>query len=413
MKLPVPENGIFQPFLLRKPEQMLNLRADVKFRNAIVERGNEGDGGDILDQRAELRLIALALTNVANHARREDSAFRQQRTETDFHWELGTVFPTPEQFQFGPHGPAAGLLEVAVAVTDVAFHPTDERTLASAGTDGTIRIWDFTSGQTLGTLTGSPSDVRLRLAYIPDGRRLAVASGDRKEVSVWDVATAKEISSFTGSAAALCVAYSPDGQHVASAGMEFVVRVWDAATGNEKQALMGHEWPVHGVAFSPDGRRLASCSADTTVRIWDLTTGQELRVLEPRHSARVQNVAFSRDGKFLASAGWDRTVKVWETETWKLVHNLRHSSGAAAQCVAFGRDSRRLAWGSADGTVKVWDGPGTETHVLRGHTSWVQAVAFSPDDKWIASASLDGRVKIWKAPAELKAPIVEGEVDEN
>jgi WD40 repeat protein len=83
--------------------------------------------------------------------------------------------------------------------------------------------------------------------------------------------------------------------------------------------------------------------------------------------------------------------------------------------VAFGRDGRRLAWGSADSTVKVWDGPGTETHVLRGHTSWVQAVAFSPDPdgKWIASASLDGTVKIWRAPAELKAQVVEGEVHGN
>lgn len=300
------------------------------------------------------------------------------------------------------------------AVTDVAFNPTDEHTLASAGTDGKVRIWDGSNGQEIGALTESPSDIRLRLAFSPDGRRLAVAVGDRKEVIVWDIANAKEICRFSGhSAFALCVAFSPDGQHVASAGFDFVVRVWDAATGNELQALTGHEWPVHGVAFSPDGRHLASCSADTTVRIWDLITGQEIRVLEPKHGGRVQNLAFSRDGKFLASASWDRTIKVWDTETWKLVHNLRDSSGSAAQCLAFGRDSNRLAWGSADGTVKVWDGPGTDTNVLRGHTSWVQAVAFSPDDKWIASASLDGTVKIWKAPAELKAQVVEGEVHGN
>jgi WD40 repeat protein len=66
--------------------------------------------------------------------------------------------------------------------------------------------------------------------------------------------------------------------------------------------------------------------------------------------------------------------------------------------VGFGPD-QRLAWGSTDGTVKVWDGPGSETQVLRGHTSWVQGVAFSPDAKWIASASLDGTVKVWNAPA--------------
>src|SRR5262249_26827207 len=111
------------------------------------------------------------------------------------------------------------------AVTDVAFHPTDGRTLVSAGTEGTIRVWDFCSRQKLGTLPELPSAFRLRVAYSPDGRRLAVVKG------------------------VLCVAFSPDGRHVASAGFDFTVRVWDATTGKEVQALKDHGWPIHGLAF--------------------------------------------------------------------------------------------------------------------------------------------------------------------
>ena len=140
------------------------------------------------------------------------------------------------------------------------------------------------------------------------------------------------------------MAFSPDGRHLASAGFDFTVRVWDATTGKEVQALKGHDWPIHGVAFSPDGRHLASCSADSTVRVWDWTTGQELRVLEPRHAARVESVAFSRDGKLLASASWDRTVKVWDTATWKLLHDLHDPTGA-----------RPSAWRSA-ATAGGWPG---------------------------------------------------------
>jgi eukaryotic-like serine/threonine-protein kinase len=291
------------------------------------------------------------------------------------------------------------------AVTDVAFHPKDGRTLVSAGTDGMVQIWDFRSGQKLATLPESPSEFRLRVAYSPDGRRLAVVSGrsEQQKVKVWDIATATQISTFKNQTKGdLCVAFSPDGQHVATAGFDFAVRVWDATTGSEVQSHQDHEWPIHGVAFSPDGRLLASCSADSTVRIWDWTTQRESCVLEPRHAARIANVAFSRDGKLVASASWDRTVKVWETSTRQLVHDLHDTSGAAAQCVAFGPD-QLLVWGSTDGTVKVWSASDSEPHVLRGHTSWVQGVDFSLDGKWIASASLDGMVKVWKSPLEPKA----------
>jgi WD40 repeat protein/serine/threonine protein kinase len=290
------------------------------------------------------------------------------------------------------------------AVMDVAFHPKDGRSVVSAGTDGMVRTWDFRSGKGVASINESPSGVGLRVAFSPDGERLATASTAEvaRPVRVWQIAAEKEICRFSGHRdSPFSVTFSPDGRHVASADLGSMIRVWNSKTAEEVQALNVNNVPIYAVTFSPDGRSLASASADSTVRVWDWTTGHEPRVLTPAHTGRVNGVAFSRDGKLLASGSWDRSIKVWDGATWTLEDDLPDPTGGVL-CVAFGND-RRLAWGSTDSTVKVWDGPGTETHVLRGHTSWVQAVAFSSDGKWIASASLDGTVKIWKAPAEPNA----------
>ena len=78
------------------------------------------------------------------------------------------------------------------------------------------------------------------------------------------------------------------------------MKIWDSATGKELFALKGHAGEVSSVAFSPDGQRLASASDDQTVKIWDSATGKELFALKG-HAGEVMSVAFSPDGQRLAS----------------------------------------------------------------------------------------------------------------
>jgi WD40 repeat protein len=123
-----------------------------------------------------------------------------------------------------------------------------------------------------------------------------------------------------------CVRFSPDGKHLAAAGQEGVVqlydtatgadaltlkKVWDTQTGKELLHWAGHKTAVWCAVFNPTGKVLATVGADGTVRLWAADTGKELCVIEKQTHA-VQCVAFSPDGKRLATAGADQAVRVWD-----------------------------------------------------------------------------------------------------
>ncbi len=186
------------------------------------------------------------------------------------------------------------------------------------------------------------------------------------------------------------VAYSPDGQTLATAGRDNTAKLW-RPSGEPLATLNGHDDVVWSVAFSPDGQTLATTSRDRTVRLWD-TKGKELAALDD-HEGDVYGVAFSPDGQTVASASDDQTIKLWNLEGKLLQTFTGHA--AAVNGVAFSPNGQTIASASRDRTIKLWTTDGELTRTIEGHEGSVQSVSFSPEGNEIASASEDKTVKLW------------------
>jgi WD40 repeat protein len=285
-----------------------------------------------------------------------------------------------------------------------AISPDGRRLATGIWGDAVIRLFDSSTGRELCSLTGHEGGLTA-LAFSADGDCLASSASDRT-VRLWDPATGKELRrigplprpavflALAGSGRALAYA-AGDPRNFMLYGADPEVQLLDLAAGKPARALQGFGGPVRALAFSPDGKSLAAAAEAPAVRVWDAATGEE-RWQHKGARPGGTGLAFSPDGKVLALGGWAEPIRLYGAADGKESCQIAAHQGRTT-AIAFAPDGKTLATGSD--CVGVWDiATGRDLRPAKGHFAEVTAVALSPDERTLASGGIDGTLRIWEAP---------------
>lgn len=333
-----------------------------------------------------------------------------------------------------------------IRVHDAVFRPDGER-IATAGEDGTARIWNASTGREIVKLgphgagvnvvafgsqdrllvTGSKdhhariwartADDRYELVrelpdhgdeivtteFSADGEHIVTGSSNGR-VFVWSADGKKEAELQTGFKIR-SAAFSADARHVLTVDESNTAKVWDAETGAHLLRLEGHSERIFAGAYSPDGDHIATAGADATTRLWDAHNGQMEFVLPV--GTWVDAVAFRADGSMAATVGLDGMMRTLQMGDRGLL-DIIHAHVGEVSTIAVSAASRRFATGSNDGIVRLWD---SESRVLLASLPGdapVKAIAFDAKDEHRVFVATDqGDVFAWNVRDPLKPQIVQ------
>jgi serine/threonine protein kinase/WD40 repeat protein len=282
-------------------------------------------------------------------------------------------------------------------VSAVAVSPDGDR-IASAGADGTVRVWDVATRRLLHTVA-RPGKTGVQVVFSPDGKGLYAAWSEDGVLLSIDPATGRwhELGVYGPELQHLAVA--PDGALLAAAG-KGGVRLWALPDGAPRGEVPGVPPSPGPVAFSPDAKTLAVGGAES-VRLFEVATGRSVLTLE--FPGVVRWLGFRPDGRALAAAGESpgNPVLVFDLAaggrpSWLEGHESDLLGGA------WRADGGLLATaGATDGTVRLWDfgQPMPRQRVVpvfEPNVESVEAVAFAPEGRHLVTANPDGTIAVFR-----------------
>lgn len=334
--------------------------------------------------------------------------------------------------------PAAAPLTHAKAVTDAQFSPDGKR-VATASEDGTIRVWDSSSGKPVTQPIAHRSAATVD--FSPDGARLL--SAGEPDARFWNPATGERTGPALIHDRALQMArFATGGSRVVTASIDGTARLWDAGDGHSIFEPLPHSVPVRKALVSPDARQVVTATL-LGVRLWDATTGlplgEEIKlksvpfsleyspdgtqllcaskaaevltaatlqpVYPPPALEGVRAAHFSPDGKIIFIASADKSGRFWDAATGQpVLQPLEHNESLVAG--AFSRDGERVITGTAQGSAFIWEvKTGRVLSEAFQQSDALVVTEFSPDGTRALTASKDGSAQIWHATARGLAPL--------
>ncbi len=314
------------------------------------------------------------------------------------------------------------------------FSPDDQR-IVTASQDGKAIVWQMTTNtendrtqyEVLTEFTKHDGPI-YDAKFSPDGKSVVTAGYDRRvllwnpdEVEPVDIARRlenqedppapfRELSIHEGPVRT--VAFSSDGNRVASGGQDNVVRIWHLSSNQAGKVLRGHASHVRDCVFSSDGQQLLSAGRDGFVKLWQPSEYDETLALGAAagvgHADAVLAARFSRDGRQVVTASRDRTAALWDVAGLNKIQQFSEGHSFLASSAQFFADGTRLATGAGDGTTRIWNvAAGTEVLEIEA-TGSMAVLDVSPDGRWIATGSVGNDAMVWDTQTGKRLAVLQG-----